>query len=97
MSIVVRELILKDDFESYEILNVVGVGGWGKVYKAKRKSDKKIVGLKFFGYTLKTPLINEINHEVMLMMSLIGVDGIIIIIIIIFIIIILSFYLPLHF
>jgi serine/threonine protein kinase len=73
--IVVKELRLWNEFENYEIHEVVGTGGWGKVYSALRRSDNKPVALKFFGYTLQSPVISSINSEVMLMMSLIGVHG----------------------
>jgi serine/threonine protein kinase len=73
--IVVKELRLWNEFENYEIHEVVGTGGWGKVYSAVRRSDNKPVALKFFGYTSQSPVISSINSEVMLMMSLIGVHG----------------------
>lgn len=75
--IVVKELRLWNEFENYEINEVVGTGGWGKVYSAMRKSDHKKVALKFFGYTSQCPVMNSINSEVMLMMSLIGVHGVV--------------------
>jgi serine/threonine protein kinase len=74
-TILVKELRLWNEFEGYELLEVVGTGGWGKVYSARRKSDNKVIALKFFGYTVSKPMITSINSEVMLMMSLIGVDG----------------------
>jgi serine/threonine protein kinase len=75
-AVVVKELRLWNEFENYEIGSVVGTGGWGKVYSALRRSDQKVVALKFFGYSFQSPVMSSINSEVMLMMSLIGVHGI---------------------
>ena len=72
---IVHSLNLTNNVEEFVLQEVAGTGGWGKVYRAIRQSDQKIVGLKFFGYTELEPLIHEINSEVMLMMSLIGVHG----------------------
>jgi serine/threonine protein kinase len=76
LSINVPELKLSQtELENYQILSEVGTGGWGKVYLAFRRSDSQIVALKFFGYTNRIPELSAINHEVGLMMSLIGVPG----------------------
>jgi serine/threonine protein kinase len=76
MSFDVPELKLsQSELENYQIVSEVGTGGWGKVYLALRRSDLKIIALKFFGYTNRAPELSAINHEVGLMMSLIGVPG----------------------
>ena len=74
-TIIVKELRLKSNFENYTLLESVGQGGWGKVYKAVRQSDNKVVALKLFGYTKHPPILSSINNEIMLMKSLIGVNG----------------------
>lgn len=60
--------------EEYVLKEEIGRGGWGIVYTAER-SDQKIVALKFFGYTQFVPDRGVINNEIMLMMSLQGVEG----------------------
>lgn len=74
ISIKTFEINTKDDV--YDILELVGRGGWGQVYKGRNKQDNNIISLKFFGYTSNKPDINIINNEIMLMISLIGVEGI---------------------
>jgi hypothetical protein len=45
------------------------------VYSATRKSDKKKVALKFFGYTKRLATPEDIQHEIDLMSALKGVEG----------------------
>ena len=52
-------------------------GTYGLVCLARRESDGKLLALKFFGYSKKTPDIIFINDEIMKMTSLLGVSGII--------------------
>jgi serine/threonine protein kinase len=81
--ILVKALRVSDNWDEYDLVKKpVGTGGYGTVYKAKRKSDKKTVAMKFFGYVQdfpgrrsSKPDIDLINREVTLMMSLIGVPG----------------------
>lgn len=70
----VTELMINVN-QTYTILEEVGRGGWGVVHRAIRQYDNKEVALKFFGYTTQTPDRGVINTEIMLMMSLHGVEG----------------------
>src|SRR3989338_5564200 len=38
--------IIKDDSTEYEVLNEIGSGGFGRVFKIKRKSDDMLFALK---------------------------------------------------
>lgn len=51
-------------------------GGWGTVYSATDKSGKR-VAMKFFGYTQRAPILEEINKEIALMASLSGIPGVV--------------------
>lgn len=63
-------------FDTFEIENTpLGTGGWGHVYRGVRRSDNKCVALKFFGYTNRAPSLIDINNEIVLMFSLVGVEG----------------------
>ena len=61
------------DFEIYELMNT---GGFGVVYRAIRKKDKKEFAMKFFGYTDNVPYVEEIDAEVGLMQTLNHINGI---------------------
>lgn len=41
------ELKKRDPSEFYDIIERIGIGGFAKVFKVKRKSDGKILALKF--------------------------------------------------
>lgn len=65
-----------NNFDTYEIdHNPLGSGGFGIIYKGVRKSDGKEFALKFFGYTGRVPSVEDINMEIVLMMTLAGVEG----------------------
>jgi len=76
-SLVVKEFRLKNVIGNYSNLEYVSEGSWGKVYSGIRSDDKKTVALKFFGYTNNLPSNDRINGEIMLMNSLIGVNGVV--------------------
>lgn len=54
----------------------IGAGGNGVIYRARRNADGKTVALKFFGYTDRLPPISDVNNEIVLMMHLVGVEGV---------------------
>jgi serine/threonine protein kinase len=65
-------LLQVDDFT---VGAYIQTGAMGKVYKGERKADGKAVALKFFGYTDKTPDVNDAYEEINLMTALRGVPG----------------------
>lgn len=64
------------DFTDYRIGPYLMSGGWGTVYSATDKSGKK-VAMKFFGYTQRMPILEEIHKEIALMASLAGIPGVV--------------------
>lgn len=53
----------------------IQTGAMGKVYKGFKKPNDTAFAMKFFGYTAKTPDINEVYEEINLMTALKGVPG----------------------
>lgn len=63
-------------FADYRLGPYLMSGGWGTVYSATDRSGKK-VAMKFFGYTVRAPILEEINKEIDLMASLSGIPGVV--------------------
>lgn len=70
-----------DDYEEEDGGRNDGVGDAAGADKKRRmsvgKSKKKKVALKFFGYTDRAPEISDVHNEIMLMMAMVGVEGVI--------------------
>ena len=49
--------------DNYELFNLLGSGSHGKVYKAFRKADKKIIALKVINITVPEQ-VNTVNSEI---------------------------------
>ena len=61
----------------YTILKFLQEGVMGKVFRGKRKRDKKEVAMKFFGYTRQQPRLESVLAEITIMKSLVGIEGVI--------------------
>lgn len=58
------DAIPRFDPGDFEILEFIASGGYGSVFKGRRKSTEQIVALKFFGYSVNKPSIKYIKkHE----------------------------------
>jgi serine/threonine protein kinase len=64
-------------FSDYHMGQHLMSGGWGTVYSAIRKADGKRFAMKFFGYTQRVSVLEEINKEIALMASLCGIPGVV--------------------
>jgi serine/threonine protein kinase/Ca2+-binding EF-hand superfamily protein len=65
------------DVEDYGIVSYLQEGGMGKVYKGVCKVSGQKVALKFFGYTVSHPHMDDIYAEIEVMDFLNGTPGII--------------------
>ena len=61
--------------EEFIVGAYIQTGAMGKVYKGTRKADNSVVAMKFFGYTAKTPDVNDEYEEINLMTALRGIKG----------------------
>lgn len=68
------ELLESDNFEFGDLIQT---GGVGRVYAGIRKTDRRPVALKAFGYTNRIPSEKEVHREIKYMKALIGVSGIV--------------------
>lgn len=64
------------DPNNYSLGELINTGGFGVVYRAKRKKDHKDFAMKFFGYTENAPMDEEIDMEIELMAALNELDGV---------------------
>jgi serine/threonine protein kinase len=67
-------LLNKDD---YEILALIQEGAIGKVYHARHRQTHQDYAMKFFGYTSVDPEERDIDHEIHVLYSFRGIQGII--------------------
>jgi serine/threonine protein kinase len=64
-------------YVDFTVEEFIQTGGVGKVFSGRRNIDCKPFAFKFFGYTSKMPLLNEINKEINFMVALQGIHGIV--------------------
>lgn len=63
--------IIKDDSNDYEVLNEIGSGGFGRVFKIKRKSDNVMFALKTIDTDFPNPaVLDSFENEARLALSI---------------------------